>query len=201
MTIASEIDAILDPILAQFEDTLQFGVNGSIADIYYSGTAEMTTWGKTKAGIPIAYEGPPAQNAIDFARTRGAKLVTEMSDTTKKRLAQVVSDGIKNKSGIPNLSRSIRTEFADMTKYRSQLIARTETANALSTASVDTMKDMGIEGKRWVTVGDADVSKDICEPNGAQGIIPVGELFQSGHDAPPGHPNCRCAIAPARLPR
>ncbi len=85
-----------------------------------------------------------------------------------------------------------------MSRYRSQLIARTETANALSEASLDSMADMGIDGKEWVTAGDDQVS-DECLGNEAQGVIPVGDAFSSGAEAPPEHPDCRCTVAPARL--
>ncbi|GAG61049.1 unnamed protein product, partial [marine sediment metagenome] len=83
---------------------------------------------------------------------------------------------------------------------RSELIARTETANALSTASLDSMSDMGIEGKEWVTAGDANVS-DECQGNEAEGVIPVNQEFSGGVMAPPQHPDCRCTVAPARLSR
>lgn len=175
-------------------------MNGYIATIYLSGSAEMITWGKTKAGIPIAYEGPPIQQAIDYAEKSCAKLVTRMDEETKSRLAKVISDGIKNKRGIDGLARDIRNDFADMTKLRSQTIARTETANALGQSFIDRGKDMGVNGKQWITVGDDKVNQEICAPNEAQGIIPFDQPFQSGHMAPPGHVNCRCAAAPARLP-
>ena len=85
-----------------------------------------------------------------------------------------------------------------MSKFRSQMIARTETASALSQASLDTMEDMGIGGKEWITVGDGDVSPE-CLGNEAQGVIPVKQAFSSGAMSPPEHPNCRCALAPAKL--
>ena len=83
-----------------------------------------------------------------------------------------------------------------MTKFRSELIARTETANALSESSLVNMKGIGIDGKEWVTVGDDDVSDD-CLGNEAQGVIPVNQTFSGGVAAPPQHPSCRCTIAPA----
>ena len=85
-----------------------------------------------------------------------------------------------------------------MSKYRSELVARTETANALSQASLDSMADMGIDGKEWVTAGDDEVSEE-CQGNEAEGVIPVGQTFSGGVDAPPQHPDCRCSLAPARL--
>ncbi|GAH38606.1 unnamed protein product, partial [marine sediment metagenome] len=150
-SIASESDRIMASLLATFDDKLVADISGQIAEIYFSGSAEMITFGKTKMGIPIAYEGPPISQAIDWANKHGATLVKGMDEETKRRLAHAISQGIEAKRGIPGLARDIRTEFADMSKYRSELIARTETANALSTASLDRMGDMGIEGKEWVT--------------------------------------------------
>ena len=199
MPLNKDIENILDPLLASFDDMIEVELSGQLSEIYVSGQAEMITWGKTRAGIPIAYEGPPISQAVDWAATRSARLVTEMDATTKARLARVIADGIQNKRGIPGLSREIRNTFSDMSRYRSQLIARTETANALSQTSLDNMKGMGIDGKQWITAGDSDVSEE-CEANEAQGVIPVGETFTSGVDAPSQHPNCRCAVSPARLP-
>ena len=199
MPLNKDIENTLDPILATFSKQIEAEIAGQLTEIYISGQAEMITWGKTKGGIPIAYEGPPIQGAIDWAEKHSATLVKGLDEETKKRLANTISQGIQNKRGIPGLSRDIRKTFTDMSKYRSELIARTETASALSQASIDSMEDMGIEGKEWVTAGDDRVSKTICEPNEGQGVIPVGKEFQSGHMAPPGHPDCRCAIAPARL--
>lgn len=196
-SLGSATRDFLDPLLAAFDDTLTFAVDGQIASAYMRGSAEMITWGKTKAGIPIAYEGPPISQAIEWAGKRGAQLVKDMDVETKRRLAQTISQGIEHKRGIPGLASDIRNTFSDMTHYRSRVIARTETANALSQASLDRMKDMGIDGKEWVWPGG---ECDICAANAAEGIVPVDHIFSSGHSVPPAHPNCECAIAPARLP-
>ena len=96
MTQARDIDDILDPLLATFEDTLTANLNGHAVETYMSGQAEMITWGKTKGGIPIAYEGPPISQAINWAEQHGAQLVTKMDAETKRRLANVISQGIEN---------------------------------------------------------------------------------------------------------
>ena len=197
-SIASESGNILDPILATFNEKLIADIGGQIAEIYFSGSAEMITWGQTKAGVPIAYEGPPISQAIDWAEKHSATLVKGMDEETKRRLAHAISQGIETKRGIPGLARDIRTEFADMSRYRSELIARTETSNALSQASLDRMKDMGIEGKEWITAGDDLVSPE-CEANEAEGVIPANQTFSGGVMAPPQHPDCRCTVAPARI--
>jgi len=199
-SLGSETRGILDPLLATFDDKLQADISGQVAEIYFSGSAEMITWGQTKAGVPIAYEGPPISQAIDWAEKQGARLVTQMDEETKRRLAHTISQGIETKRGIPGLARDIKTEFGDMSRYRSQLIARTETTNALSQASLDRMEDMGIEGKEWVTAGD-DLVSDECLGNEAEGVIPVNQEFSGGVMAPPQHPDCRCTLAPSRLKR
>lgn len=194
MTLKRDLDDMLDPILRTLSSTVKAMLVGHLMDVYISGSAEMVAW----AGVP--YEGPPIEQATKYAEKHCAKLVTQMDEETKRRLAKTISDGIEQKRGIPGLSKDLRTEFGDMTKHRSELIARTETSSALSQASLDRMADMGIDGKEWVTVGDDRVS-DECAGNEAEGIIPVGQAFSGGVMAPPQHPDCRCALAPARLPR
>jgi len=187
------IGSMIGPLLAAFSTTLTKEINGQLVEIYLFGIAEMISWGKTKA---IDYEGPPMQAAIDWAEKHGAKLVKGMDEESKRRIANVISQGIENKRGVPGISRDIRQAFGDMAKYRSDMIARTETANALSQSSLDAMRGMGVEGKEWVW-GGSDC--DICAENEAKGVISVNDIFPSGHEAPPAHPNCTCAIAPVML--
>jgi hypothetical protein len=195
--VEREAEDILEPILRLFQRDLVYRLNGHVASIYLSGSAEMITWGKTLGGIPIAYEGPPMLQAIDYASEHCAKLITQMDEETKRRLAQVISDGIKNKRGIPGLARDIKSEFAHMTRYRSEMIARTETCDALEQSFMDRAETMGVDGKEWVTFDPCE----ICEANEAEGIVPLDHVFSSGHVRPPAHPHCRCALAPARLAR
>ena len=41
-----------------------------------------------------------------------------------------------------------------------------------------------------------DRVEEVCAENEAVGPIKVGDVFPSGGDAPPAHPNCRCWLAP-----
>lgn len=191
------IDDALDPILAVFHDSFQTTLEGQSIDAYLLGSAQMTTWGQTEGGIPIAYEGPPIQEAVIYAEKHCAELVTQMDEETKRRLAKVISDGIENKRGIPGLRRDIRNEFLDMRRYRADMIARTETSDALSQAFMDRAKAMGIDGKE-VIVGDPC---DLCRANADEGVVPIDHIFSSGHQRTPFHPNCVCALAPVRLRR
>ncbi len=189
MTAERETNEILDPILKTFKQKLQLTIEAQLVDFYISGSAQMREW----AGLP--YEGPPIKQAIDYAANRGAQLVTEMDATTRDRLARIVSEGIENKRGVPGLARDIKNEFGDMTRYRSKVIARTETCDALEQAFMDRAVELEITGKEWVVADPCP----ICSQNGDAGVIPINDTFPSGHTRPPAHPNCRCALAPARV--
>jgi SPP1 gp7 family putative phage head morphogenesis protein len=203
-SIEGDTGKVMDPILTTLNAALKVKMAGHLTTIYVAGSAEMLNWG----GLP--FEGIPSPEAINWAEKHAAKLVTQMDEETKNRLAQVISDGIANKRGPGGLATDIKRELGWMGRSRpseipgktmqsrAYMISRTETSNALSQASLDRMKEMEIDGKQWITAGDNLVSVE-CSGNEAEGIIPVDQTFSGGVMAPPQHPNCRCAIAPARL--
>jgi len=164
---------------------------------------------KIESGMVIgqssqSYEGPPVIEAVRYAATRGTNIVTnyQLTPSIAERIAQIVSDGIKNKSGIAGISRDIRTQFPDINKATADNIAQTETATALSAASSERMKGMGVTGKEWVCgpEGATPPVCDVCRSNAAVGAIPVDQPFPSEHMCPPAHDGCRCALAPVMLP-
>jgi hypothetical protein len=192
----------LDTLINTFKVDLLYRVNSHMATIYIAGSAQMISYGKTKLGIPILFEGPPISQAVDWAKKYGAQLVTKMDEETKTRLAQIISDGIQNKRGIQGLARDIRKEFSDMSKARSELIAHSETGNALGQSFLDRGRDMGIDGKEWILgAGGVQGNCDDCLANAAAGVIPFEEPFPGGVMTVLQHPRCSCAVAPAMLNR
>jgi len=163
---------------------------------------------KIESGVVIgqnsqSYDGPPMIEAIKHALTKGAQIAAkhELTPSTGEKIAQIVSDGIKSKKGIPGISRDIREEFPDINKAAADSIAQTETATALSMASLERMKDMGVTGKEWVCGPEGAMPPvcDICRVNAAVGAIPIDQPFPSGHTHPLAHDGCRCALAPVML--
>jgi len=190
---------IFDPILQAFQTQLTAILQGHAINVYLKGSAEVTSWGRTMGGFPKLYEGPPMQEAINYANTRSAQMVTNMDKVTQDRLAQVVGDAIENKRGVDGLARDIRLAFDDMTTSRSQMIARTETADSLEAAFMDRSKAMGVTGKEVVT-GDPC---EICQAFEEEGVVPIDHEYvydgKSYGERPPFHPNCVCALAPVML--
>lgn len=208
MSLPEDIDSFLDPILAAFQGNLALNVQGHLINSYLVGSAQMIAWGRTKLKqLPILYEGPPMQEAINYAAKHmsKAKLVDNITAETRTRLSEIISDGIKNKRGIDGIARDLRTELSWKGKFpseikglslkdRSEMIARTETADALEQAFIDRSKGMGVTGKEWVVTEPCE----ICQLNDGV-IIPINDVFPSGDSRPPAHPNCRCALAPVML--
>ena len=195
MALAEDVNRFLDPILAAFAEDLRFRLNGYLATAYLRGSAEMVEWGRTKlTDKPIFYEGPPMRQAMEYADAKTAKPVKGLNDETREQMRGVIENAIKEKRGVDGLARDVRNQFDDMSKYRSEMIARTETCDALEQAFIDRAHDLGITGKEWVVFDPCEV----CEQN--EGTpIGIDETFPSGHDRPPAHPNCMCALAPVMI--
>ena len=186
----------IDTFLGAFSDRLKASLIGRVATAYLQGSAQMVQWGRTKmTDRPIFYEGPPVRQAFEYAGKHCAQLVTKMDEETRDSLAQVIKQGIEDKRGIDGLARDIRNQFDDMTKNRATVIARTETADALEQGFMDRAKDLGVNGKEWIVTEPCP----ICEDNANAGVIGINEEFPSGHQRPPAHPNCRCALAPVMI--
>jgi hypothetical protein len=141
-----------------------------------------------------SFEGPPISAAVEYAKTLHSDLLKEFDDSSRKRIAQIISDGIRNKSGLPKMSKLIRNEFT-ITKELADKLVLTETNWALSHASLDRMERMGIKGKESVLSGGN--ACEVCKSNFDKGIIPIDKPFPSGHASPPFHDGCTCSLAPA----
>jgi SPP1 gp7 family putative phage head morphogenesis protein len=77
---------------------------------------------------------------------------------------------------------------------RAVLVARTETERAYNQGNLRGYRESGVvREKGWI--GAADCC-DECMQNQGQGYIGLEDNFESGDDAPPAHPNCRCRIIP-----
>lgn len=152
------------------------------------------------------------ERAIAYARERSAALVGmrrdelgrlvpnpdaewQIADTTRDFMRADVETAIADGWSNDRLATALAESYG-FSKDRAMTIARTETNFAASQGALEGYKASGVvEGKIWLTADDDLVSEE-CQANGDAGVIGLDEDFPSGDDAPPVHPNCRCAIAP-----
>ena len=162
-----------------------------------------------EVGAIAAEPGAPLpqmqQLAATYARYRAGELLRmggepNLIDFTQSRLREVIAQALERGDSLGDLQRALRDDFA-FSRQRAESIARTETATALGHASIRAGLSQGRDEKHWVTQADAHVDEEgVCRENAAQGWIPIGRAFQSGHDTVPGHPRCRCVCRTRTAP-
>jgi hypothetical protein len=163
-------------------------------------TAETATEALVKMGVDVSNMTADQINerALDWAKSHTDELIGMLDESTQKMVSTAISSGIEENLSEDEIVKKVMDAGFD--EDRAALIAMTEIGNANSQGALEGYKSAGDAGvkvmKKWVTVGDDGVDKDVCELNEAQGPIPLDEPFQSGHMAPLGHPRCRCVLVP-----
>lgn len=118
-----------------------------------------------------------------------------ITDATRDGIQSFVGQALDEGWSMDELAANLADTYS-FSADRAETIARTETAMADVNGSMIGWRASGqVGGKEWLTADDDLVSED-CAANGEQGEIPLNAVFQSGADAPPEHPNCRCDVAP-----
>lgn len=119
-------------------------------------------------------------------------VIKSIAATRTNELGKVLADALEHGDSPQTLAKNLRTvlkdpEWADM-------VAVTEINRATSASTLISYAAMGVATKNWMTAADDRVCPQYCEPNGRDGDIPLNAVFNSGDQAPPAHPRCRCAI-------
>jgi len=108
-------------------------------------------------------------------------------------LAEVLAEGLERGLAPDTIGRMLGDVLED--PRWASLVAETEVARAISVASQDRYLSIGVTANSWMTAADQRVCQG-CRDNEAEGPVSVGQSFPSGVSGPPGHPRCRCALAP-----
>jgi SPP1 gp7 family putative phage head morphogenesis protein len=192
--LAGEVEPI-------FEAIAKDGAYAALAQIHFD--VEATAGAE---GVVDAF-------ALDYARARSGELVGmrydalgrlvanpsarwAITDSTRTFLRSSVESAIAEGWSNDKLADEIRVGAA-FSAERAMMVARTETNMASNAGALADYKTSGVvDKKEWLTAEDDLVDEEDCAPNSEQGPIDLDESFQSGDDAPPAHPNCRCVLAP-----
>jgi SPP1 gp7 family putative phage head morphogenesis protein len=108
-------------------------------------------------------------------------------------LAEVLADGITGGLAPDTIARGLGDVLEDA-KWAS-MVAETETSRAINAATQGRYLDAGVTANTWMTAADQRVCP-ACMENEDAGAVSIGQSFPSGASGPPGHPRCRCALAP-----
>lgn len=112
-----------------------------------------------------------------------------ITDSTREMIQSMVADATDQGLTTDELASMIEDSFA-FSEERASMIARTEVAMANQAGQMIGYVESGVvAGTEWTTAED-DLVSDDCVANAEAGVIPLGELYPSGDEAPPAHPNC-----------
>ena len=123
------------------------------------------------------------------------KFSENLEAVNDEKLRRILEEGFETGKSIPELMREVKECFDSWDVYRAEVISRTETSRAANEAAVEAYRQSGVvEKKEWLV---APGCCDACEEVGKGDPIPLEDTFKSEDfddvDAPPLHPNCRCA--------
>ena len=143
--------------------------------------------------------------AVEYLELHAAERVTKINETTRARIATIVTKGTEEGWSYNQMAKEIKGRFKEFAvgkpqhhiDSRAHLVAVTETANAYEEGNRIVAQQMEKKGlqieKSWLTVGDDKVSEG-CQANQNAGWIGLDQEFPSGHQRSPRFPGCRCDI-------
>jgi len=154
--------------------------------------------------------GGAEERALALAREYGARLVTQVDETSKELIRGMVTRELEAGVTVQDLADDILQRFGDFADYRAERIARTETAFAFNQGTLSGYRDAEVE---YVEVLDGPG----CLPEGHEDGAPApdpdtpgvqedaeanGQIWTLDEAAqyPVGHPNCVRAFAAVVLP-
>lgn len=212
----SEVTRAMDAMQGQLQDwyrrAFEGGVNelGSIniehfmpelRAIMAAHLPAITEAGARDAASSIGTDFVPNYQAVEWARSQGSRLVTQVSDSMKEALANRVADGLAAGSTTTQIQHAIREEAPEFSATRAEVIARTETAQAANHGAIVQMKDSGVEWKDFI-VGRCPACLAIKAKYPAGIAVDAQWVDAEGnaYDEPPFHPQCICTAVPSTKP-
>ena len=140
----------------------------------------------------------------DWIDEHGLEKAKEINGTTQELLAKSLGDGIVAGESILDLQKRLDDQFDGLRDYRSERIARTESAGSMNFGSTATYKSAGVARKEWLSVQDDRTRDAHLEADGQ--VVGIDEDFEVDGESLqyPGDPNgsgenvinCRCSILP-----
>jgi HK97 family phage portal protein len=147
-----------------------------------------------------------------FYDERSTKVSAGIDEETDKQLKASLAEGINAGESVPQLANRVEDIYGAAAGYRAEAIARTESINASTFATIDAWKQSGVvSGKVW-TVTSSNPCPYCLDMDGK--TVGLGDNYFDKGDSltvenvgtmtfdyqnvigPPAHVNCRCDLLP-----
>ena len=147
------------------------------------------TWAGWQPGNAAAALMVKPPTGLSTLMDRARVTIQGLNQTSINRIGSILGDSLAQGLSASETASLIDSVLGD--PARSLTVAITETRRAMSQASLDRYSSSGLSEVEWSTSDPCD----ICAENDGE-VVTIGDTFASGDDAPPAHPNCRCAVLP-----
>jgi len=128
------------------------------------------------------------QYALDWIKLRSLTLAKSINMTTMDAIRKALADGFAEGESIQQLTKRIEGYFTENTKYRAEMVARTEVISASNEGALHRYELEGIEKSEWYAAPD---SCEVCQVEDGKIL-----LTSESHGLIPRHVNCRCVWLP-----
>lgn len=155
------------------------------AVLFLSALDQAVDWVNWKPGNPEAALQAADGGLSRLLAARGI-VIRGISGTTLDELGNKIAQGLENGDSTDTIYQVVRG-YVD-NPVRATMIARTETARAVTASAFETYQEANIAEWIWMAAPNAC---PICLQNSIGGPYPIG-----GGPYMPAHPQCRCAAGP-----
>lgn len=144
-----------------------------------------------------------ADPRVAEAITRRANKIKGASQTTFDAIARQLARGYESGDTLDQLARRVRTVFEVASRWRSEMIARTEVVGGMNTGHMIAARQSGVvETKTWVATLDDRTRDDHADADGQTVLLDQPFLVGGGEMDAPGDQaadagnviNCRCSV-------
>lgn len=155
-------------------------------------TPDWTEWEPGYGRAALEAWGDDGGRGLRGMLDQAGVTIRSVAENRMDDLAEVLGQSLDEGWGVDRLADELQGVLDDPS--RAEMVARTESARAMTTASLDEYKDAGVTGQAWLL---SDGACPLCEENEAASPIGIDEDWPNGDV--PVHPDCVCAIAPEYL--
>lgn len=154
--------------------------------------------GRVLDSVPVGVDWTLVnQAAADYSIREVGKLVTQINDTTRKRIGGAVSNYFTEAQTLGDLELALsrmKNRFGEILgPRRAELIAVTEVTRAAAEGERATVRELKREGIEMVEVWQTNNDEIVCAICGPRHGKKEGDGWTRA-EGPPAHPRCRCWV-------
>lgn len=185
--IRAEVESSIGSLISGFP------VTGDSSASYGAAIRQAANAGASGITHQLGAELPDTESFIaNYVRDNGLKKLTgEIDQTTVKRLASAIADAYEGGVDFDGVLGAVKSEFADFSTKRLQMIAATELNDSYNASIRHFGAEAGATLKSWNIEPGACI---VCVENELAGEIPIEDDFPSGDSEPTAHPLCNCSL-------